>query len=88
MTLSGVDATGKGKISSYPNPTKDEFFVDIPSDHTEVLFELFNSEGRLLKKDQLQAGQNKINTSNLASGTYQIRYYFENKKFQESLLIE
>ena len=88
MTLSGVDATEKAEISSYPNPTKDAFFIDIPSDHTGVLFELFNNEGRLLKKEQLQAGQNKINTSDLASGVYQIRYHFEENNFQQSLLIE
>jgi hypothetical protein len=88
MTLSGDDTTGKGKVNFYPNPAKDEFVLDIPSDHTEVLFELFNSQGRLLKKYQLQAGQNKINTSDLASGTYHIRYHFEEKNFQQSLLIE
>ena len=88
MTLSKGDATEKGKVNFYPNPTKDEFFVDIPSDHTEVLFELFNSEGRLLKKDLLQTGQNKINTSDLSSGVYQIRYHLEEKNLQQSLLIE
>jgi len=36
----------------------------------------------------LQAGQNKINTSDLASGTYQIRYHLEEKNLQQSLLIE
>jgi hypothetical protein len=88
MTLSGVDAAGIGKVNFYPNPAKDAFFVDIPSDHTGVLFELFNNEGRLLKKEQLQAGQNKINTSDLASGTYQIRYHLEEKNLQQSLIIE
>jgi hypothetical protein len=60
-------------ISVYPNPTKDEFQIDIDSDIHEFEFEIYNQLGsRIYSEKVFNSNQSKVNMNSFGSGVYSI----------------
>jgi hypothetical protein len=66
-----VYAENVDDVSFYPNPTSGEITVNSNSDAT--IMEVYSTLGIVVAKLNLEAGENKFNTSDLANGTYYIK---------------
>ncbi|KMQ60925.1 metalloprotease [Chryseobacterium sp. BLS98] len=68
--------TVKNKISIYPNPAKDEFFINFPSSTIgKVSLEIYDMSGKLVSsEDKISPDAKKaVSTSNLVNGTYMVK---------------
>ncbi|PWN69139.1 metalloprotease [Chryseobacterium phosphatilyticum] len=68
--------SAKEKISIYPNPAKDEFYINFPSNTLgKVSVELYDMSGKLVSsEDKISPDAKKaISTSSLVSGTYMVK---------------
>ncbi|SHH46357.1 Por secretion system C-terminal sorting domain-containing protein [Chryseobacterium oranimense] len=66
----------KNKISIYPNPAKDEFFINFPSNTVgKVSLEIYDMSGKLVSsEDKISPDAKKaVSTSNLVNGTYMVK---------------
>ena len=64
-----VQGTSDSKMQLYPNPAKNEIFVDWKS--TDAVYSILDAKGSLVaKKVTLAKGKNKIDISKLPSGLY------------------
>ncbi|MDN3694049.1 T9SS-dependent M36 family metallopeptidase [Chryseobacterium tructae] len=64
------------KISVYPNPAKDEFYINFPSKTLgKVSVELYDMSGKLVSSEDKISPENKkaISTSRLVNGTYIVK---------------
>lgn len=64
------------KVSVYPNPAKDEFYIDFPSKTLgKVSVELYDMSGKLVSSEDKISPENKkaISTSRLINGTYIVK---------------
>jgi PKD repeat protein len=57
-------------ISIYPNPVSQNLIIVIPNIQEETSFRIYDSEGRLIRYQLLQAGQSIIDCSPLSKGIY------------------
>jgi len=66
-------------ITSYPNPSKGEFTIAIPSNIQMVKAEVYNVFGQLIKKNDYDVNSGKIlmNLSNNPNGIYMIKLYLD-----------
>jgi len=61
--------SAKDRVSVYPNPAQNEFFIELKSDKAK--YSLFDAKGSLIiEKQELSSGKNKINIANLPAGIY------------------
>lgn len=66
----------KNKISIYPNPAKDEFFINFPSNTVgKVSLEIYDMSGKLVSsEDKISPDAKKaVSTSNLVNGAYMVK---------------
>jgi hypothetical protein len=63
----------KSKIDTYPNPASSELFLFIPGNINNDICEIFDNSGHIIKSMSINSGENKIDISNLKSGSYYIR---------------
>lgn len=68
-TISTEGCNGATLSGIYPNPASHEVIVKAAADGS--VFELYNMYGLKVMSRSLQAGENRINVSELGSGTYQ-----------------
>jgi hypothetical protein len=66
-------------IKAYPNPSKGEFFIVIPSNNKTVKAEVYNVYGQLVVKGDyvVDSGKVLINLSNNSNGIYMIKLYLD-----------
>lgn len=60
-------------VKIYPNPSDDLFTIENPISDIPLVVEVFNSQGRILLRDKLQPGRNKIDASTFPNGIYPYR---------------
>ncbi|MBA5246269.1 T9SS type A sorting domain-containing protein [Marnyiella aurantia] len=58
-------------ISFYPNPTQDE--VQVSTKDTPKSWEIYGMTGQIVSKGAFSRGSNRINMSQLATGTYMVK---------------
>ncbi|VEH19863.1 Por secretion system C-terminal sorting domain [Chryseobacterium nakagawai] len=71
-----VTSIKDNKISIYPNPAKDEFYINFPSKTLgKVSVELYDMSGKLVSSEDKISPENKksISTSRLINGTYIVK---------------
>ncbi|KAA5534709.1 T9SS type A sorting domain-containing protein [Taibaiella lutea] len=64
-------------VSVYPNPAKEDLFIETPEKHLQLM--LTDRSGRVLQQQKLLPGKNKIPLQQLAAGTYLLIFSNENK---------
>lgn len=69
-TLSVQNTLDNTKISFYPNPSKDNIFIDIEKVLIGSKFVIFDANGKKIKKGTLKNNQNKINIQELNEHLY------------------
>ncbi|MCJ7935391.1 MAG: T9SS-dependent M36 family metallopeptidase [Chryseobacterium sp.] len=76
LATNEVKSVKENKISIYPNPAKDEFYINFPSNTLgKVSVELYDMSGKLVSSEDKISPENKkaISTSNLVNGTYMVK---------------
>ncbi|OCA76105.1 metalloprotease [Chryseobacterium artocarpi] len=71
-----VKSVKENKISIYPNPAKDEFFINFPSNTIgKVSVELYDMSGKLVSSEDKISPETKksISTNKLVNGTYMVK---------------
>lgn len=66
----------KNKISIYPNPAKDEFYINFPGTTIgKVSLEIYDMSGKLVSsEDKISPDSKKVvSTNNLVNGTYMVK---------------
>ncbi|MCA1762251.1 MAG: T9SS type A sorting domain-containing protein, partial [Flavobacteriales bacterium] len=70
----------------YPNPAKDEIFVDVPFAFSTMKYMVYDMSGRMV--DQGIVNKNSINTSKLQSGMYVLSFEVDGKRADKRLVIQ
>lgn len=81
--------SGLDEVSIYPNPLNrgDELQIKIPQELEEARISIRNINGALVKEMKLPVGSQKINTQELASGTYIIEMKNDKISIKRKLII-
>jgi hypothetical protein len=66
----------------FPNPGNDYFELQAGPQIFGATFELFDLNGRLVKKETITSQNTTVSTTNLASGTYVWRIIYKNKEVE------
>jgi len=67
----------------YPNPTKDKVVLSIKDNVLEnLIFSMYDSSGRLLKKGKIKNDNTTIPMKNFASGIYLLKVYRNTKSLK------
>ncbi len=87
LSLSEINETDK--ILIYPNPVRNILHIDFGSVITEnVSFEIYNTLGQTVKRNNLEFNLNEINVSDLNKGMYFLRLHSANQIIDKKILIE
>lgn len=76
------------EFSIYPNPAKDVLFINLKSAESNVNAEIQSVDGRIVLRENLNSGVNRLSTSNLSSGIYLVTLRSENNVTTEKIRIE
>ena len=81
LTLNTKEMTSDISLLVYPNPTTNHLTLQLGSEITEDLsYQLFDLQGRLLQKGEVNTRKTQIYTSGLSSGVYLINVINQNSK--------
>lgn len=67
LVVSGISSFG---VTLYPNPAVEELTIEVNEDFIGKSYQLFSSDGELVKKGMLDSKKNRISLSKLPTGTY------------------
>jgi alpha-tubulin suppressor-like RCC1 family protein len=70
-------------VLSYPNPFERFYFIDSP---VQLKMEIYDVSGRILFKQNVEVGQNKIDLSILSNGVYILKYHENNRTMQKVII--
>ena len=89
VVLATADITvGDVMLRFYPNPAHTVFYVDIPQlTNKKIIAELYDLNGRLLKKQFLNQSHNEISVSILPAGLYQLVIYNNKEKAVRKIIV-
>lgn len=77
VTALSTNESGSNKengILLYPNPFKDFLYLDFTSnDYRASSYQLFDAQGKLIKKDKISQSKSELNFSDLPSAMYIIK---------------
>ncbi|WP_304064405.1 DUF7594 domain-containing protein [Pedobacter glucosidilyticus] len=78
------------KINVYPNPVKETLFISLPISHELITLEIFDLQGRLVKKESktVYDGTLSTNVSLLKTGVYIIKLSGSTKQFETLRIIK
>jgi hypothetical protein len=71
------------QVKVYPNPVKDNLYIDLPADALVLVFDM---QGRLQYEASLTSGTSTINLSGLNQGTYILKLQFEDQVITKRIL--
>lgn len=81
LTLAVENLNGKEKnILLYPNPVKDFLFIDLnDKNYSDSNYVLFDSQGKLIKKGDLDQQKTELDFSALPTSVYIIQIFHKNQ---------
>lgn len=84
-----IEAICKNELTLYPNPTKNELFLNSKYTTSNLKVKIFNIEGKPLASQNLEFdNQTSMDLSNLSSGMYFLNIESENGKIQAKKFIK
>ncbi|MEY4603685.1 MAG: hypothetical protein RIT43_977 [Bacteroidota bacterium] len=73
---------GNSVVVIYPNPAGEEIYISLPPQYIGKAFQLYNSEGVVVKKGRFSADNNSVWLTDLSSGAYNLRISGLKKSFR------
>ncbi len=86
-TLTGVDEMKDYNVSIYPNPTSDNFTLQLPPDFSPATLQIFNTLGELIYEKAIDQTSTLIHL-NKAAGIYFVKVDDGNKVLMGKLVVE
>ena len=80
-----VSSFENSKAKLYPNPASNTLILETEEEGSIVLYDMM---GRIMRKQQIQKGINRLQVEMLSSGTYILLYQNAKGKFSERISIE
>lgn len=77
----------KQNLTIYPNPADRAIFLNSKEDKIKS-YELYDMNGKLIKKENVGAAKYEINVSNITKGTYLLNVNLENKIVGQKIIIK
>ncbi|WP_300672653.1 T9SS-dependent M36 family metallopeptidase [Soonwooa sp.] len=72
--LATNEAATKSDLSIYPNPAKDQVFINAKNTKGNLIVKIYNMVGNLVSESKITSGSNEsINTSKLTNGVYIVK---------------
>ena len=71
LSKNDVQAMKEDKILFFPNPVKEELYIQTPDNREGYYYQIYNMSGQLVKSGKFENG--KTNLSSLITGTYLLR---------------
>ena len=91
MVVTGIEEA-KGinlVVSAYPNPTTDNLTLNISEfDISNLLYQLYDMQGKLLQHEEITGNQTSIVMSNLVPATYFVKVVQGNKEVKTFKIIK
>ncbi len=81
--LTGIENNLSEQVKVYPNPTKDNLYIDLP---TDALVRVFDLQGKLQYEATLPSGTRMINLSGLNQGAYIVKLQFADEVVTKRIL--
>jgi hypothetical protein len=63
----------KFELVCFPNPARNEFFIDLAEDAQNDVLEIYATNGSIVHEQRVEHGNNTINICNLKSGMYLVK---------------
>ena len=83
----GRKAITETDIKIYPNPTSDEFTIELPFDETYFHVAIYDLNGKEVLNQDIAQKTSNISTNELTEGIYLIKLSNNNSIFNKKLLI-
>jgi hypothetical protein len=84
--ITQTEMSGGKELSVYPNPVRDELFVNLPSPSGSVDFKVIDMMGRTIKNLQSSGSEHKISTHELEPGPYLLLIQDQRQKYQRKII--
>ena len=81
--LTGIENNLSEQVQVYPNPVKDNLYIDLP---TDALVRVFDMQGKLQYEAAMPSGTRMINLKGLNQGAYIVKLQFEDKVVTKRIL--
>ncbi len=76
-------------LTLYPNPTSNFLELNIEKNNViNLIYELYDLNGKLIEKKNITGNQTRINMSNLISSTYLVKVFKESKEVKTFKIIK
>lgn len=74
-SVSAINISNANDIALYPNPSGDYTIIKLPEtlNNESLRYEIYNAEGKIMMKGNLQGNNTTLSTKQLISGFYQIK---------------
>ena len=86
--LSVAEQTENISLSAYPNPSTDYLYLTTSDEISNLSYQLFDMNGRLLKSEKIIGNQTNINMQGLVSATYFVKVNQGNKTVKSFKIIK
>jgi hypothetical protein len=73
--VNGVEETGIGLVTIYPNPTTDFVMLSLPGDAHDMSYTVSDMQGKVLLKEKLTDSSTDIPMAPMANGTYFVNVF-------------
>ena len=84
----GIDNIEKNSHSIFPNPASDIFSLNIDKGNTDLILNIYNINGSLVKSEILKQNQQQISIGNLRNGIYMVEIKSKEWTEKQKLIIE
>ncbi len=85
--LVGINDVAIDLLQIYPNPSSNYLSVEMPGRVDQLQLNIYNSLGQMVKQNTIRSGQQQIDISTLASGTYLLKAVADNGGTYSNTLI-
>ena len=86
--LSVAEQTENISLSAYPNPSTDYLYLTTSDEISNLSYQLFDMNGRLLKSEKIIGNQTNINMQGLVLATYFVKVNQGNKTVKSFKIIK
>jgi Secretion system C-terminal sorting domain len=80
--LVGMSEIGILSLNLYPNPTSEFVILELDAVKDNLVFQLFDLKGKLIRSESITESKTHIQMGNLASGEYQLSILHNNNQIE------
>ncbi len=70
---------GDSKVTLYPNPTQDQFYIKLPEVGTHTHFHLYDAKGAIISSGYIDGELYEGHIGNLPAGEYTVIVYYQER---------